>query len=76
MENTVNLNTASSEEIQSPKAVRFGAVDILRGILIFAVTLSHAWFVDSDILGNWFPYCLHAFFFLSGYTYKPGRGYG
>ena len=49
MENTVNLNTASSEEIQSPKAVRFGAVDILRGILIFAVTLSHAWFVDSDI---------------------------
>jgi len=76
MENTVNLNTSSSEEIQSPVPSRFGAVDILRGILIFAVTLSHAWFVDSDILGNWFPYCLHAFFFLSGYTYKPGRGYG
>ncbi len=76
MENTVNLNTASTDEIQSPKAFRLGAVDILRGILIFAVVLSHAWFVDSDILGNWFPFCLHAFFFLSGYTYKPGRGYG
>jgi len=50
MENTVNLNTATTEEIQSPKAARFGAVDIFRGILIFAVTLSHAWFVDSDIL--------------------------
>ncbi|MBQ8831780.1 MAG: acyltransferase family protein [Oscillospiraceae bacterium] len=75
MENTVNLNTASSEEIRTGQTVRFGAVDILRGILIFAVVLSHAWFAEADILGNWFPYCLHAFFFLSGYTYKPGRGY-
>ena len=75
MENAVNLNTMSSEEIQAPKASRLGGVDVLRGILIFAVALSHAWFVESDILGNWFPFCLHAFFFLSGYTYKPGRGY-
>lgn len=76
LENTANLNTMTSEELQdaTPKA-RFGAVDIAKGILILAVVLSHAWFANADILGNFFPYAMPAFFFLSGYTYKPGRGY-
>lgn len=75
MENAVNLNNMSSDEIQAAPKTRYGAIDIFKGILIFAVVLSHAWFAEADILGNWFPYCLHAFFFLSGYTYKSGRGY-
>lgn len=72
MENTISLN---SQEPTSLCSNRFGAVDIAKGILILAVVLSHAWFANSDILGRFFPYAMPAFFFLSGYTYKPGRGY-
>lgn len=75
MENTVNLNTMSSEEIQASPKPRLGAIDIAKGILIFAVVLSHAWFADADILSDFFPYSMPAFFFLSGYTYTPGRKY-
>ncbi len=54
---------------------RLDYVDIAKGFMILAVVLSHAWFVDSDLLGNWLPFSMPVFFFLSGYTYKPGRGY-
>lgn len=54
---------------------RFYPVDIAKGILIIAVVFSHAWYANADILGDFFPYAMPAFFFLSGYTYKPGRGY-
>ena len=55
---------------------RLEYVDIAKGVMILAVVLSHAWFADSDLLGNWLPFSMPVFFFLSGYTYKPGRGYG
>ncbi len=71
MENAVSLNTQET----TTGAARFGAVDLAKGILILAVVLSHAWFANADILGSFFPYAMPAFFFLSGYTYKPGRGY-
>ncbi len=54
---------------------RLDFVDIAKGIMILAVVLSHAWFADSDILGDYLPFSMPVFFFLSGYTYKPGRGY-
>ena len=54
---------------------RFAPVDIAKGILIIAVVFSHAWYANTDLLGDFFPYAMPAFFFLSGYTYKPGRGY-
>lgn len=62
-------------ETLTPVKSRYDAVDIAKGILIIAVVLSHAWFAKSKLLANYFPYSMPAFFFLSGYTYKEGRGY-
>ncbi len=58
-----------------PETARSNAVDIAKGILIIAVVFSHAWFANANLLGSFFPYSMPAFFFLSGYTYKEGRGY-
>ena len=70
---SLNAVTASPEENrESPRLI---AVDIAKGILILAVVFSHAWFANADILGDVFPYAMSAFFFLSGYTYRPGRKY-
>ena len=66
----------SSDEIQNPSPKkRLDAVDIAKGILILAVVMSHAWFANSNLLGDFLPFSMPAFFFLSGYTYKPGRNY-
>jgi fucose 4-O-acetylase-like acetyltransferase len=76
MENAVTLSTLAGEELKNPSAPkRLDAVDIAKGILILAVVLSHAWFANSNILGDYLPFSMPAFFFLSGYTYKPGRSY-
>lgn len=55
---------------------RLGFVDTARGMMILAVVLSHAWFANSDLLGNWLPFSMPVFFFLSGFTYRPGRSCG
>lgn len=55
---------------------RLDFVDVAKGMMILAVVFSHAWFANSDILGQWLPFSMPVFFFLSGYTYKPGRSYG
>ena len=55
---------------------RLDYVDVAKGVMILAVVLSHAWFANSDILGDIFPFSMPVFFFLSGFTYKTGRGYG
>ena len=55
---------------------RLGYVDIAKGMMILAVVFSHAWFANSDILADFLPFSMPVFFFLSGYTYKPGRGFG
>lgn len=70
----VETNSPLREEPAGAPA-RFYPVDIAKGILIIAVVFSHAWYANADILGDFFPYAMPAFFFLSGYTYKPGRGY-
>ena len=54
---------------------RLDYIDVAKGVMILAVVLSHAWFADSDLLGNWLPFSMPVFFFLSGYVYKPGRTY-
>lgn len=59
----------------APK-LRLSYVDVAKGIMILAVVLSHAWFANSDILGDYLPFSMPVFFFLSGYTYKAGRSYG
>ena len=63
------------EKTARESAGRLDYVDIAKGFMILAVVLSHAWFADSDILGDYLPFSMPVFFFLSGYTYKPGRGY-
>ena len=67
------------ESALSDPAMRAGArldfIDIAKGVMILAVVLSHAWFANSDILGDYLPFSMPVFFFLSGYTYKTGRGY-
>ena len=76
METTVSLQEQAgnaSAGISSKK--RLDAVDLCKGILIFAVVLSHAWFAKPDLLGRYFPYSMPAFFFLAGYVYQPGRTY-
>ena len=66
-----------NEEINlRENSARLEYVDIAKGVMILAVVLSHAWFANSDILGQYLPFSMPVFFFLSGYTYKPGRGYG
>ena len=55
--------------------MRLDYVDVAKGMMILAVVLSHAWFANSDILGDFLPFSMPVFFFLSGYTYKPGRGF-
>ena len=55
---------------------RLAYVDVAKGMMILAVVLSHAWFANSDILGDWLPFSMPVFFFLSGFTYRPGRSYG
>ncbi len=55
--------------------VRLDFVDVAKGMMILAVVFSHTWFANSDILGDFLPFSMPVFFFLSGYTYKPGRGY-
>ena len=59
----------------APGAGRLEFVDIARGVMILAVALSHAWFADSDILGDYLPFSMPVFFFLSGYTSRPGRSW-
>ncbi|MCF0120972.1 MAG: acyltransferase family protein [Oscillospiraceae bacterium] len=77
MENAPELTVMTSEDLRTDSAPRrFTAVDVAKGLLILAVVMSHAWFANSDILGRLVPYSMPAFFFLSGYTYKPGRSYG
>ena len=76
MAETVILNAPLSEEGSSEqKKHRLDCVDVMKGILILAVVLSHAWFAKGNILGDYFPYSMPAFFFLAGYVYKPGRTY-
>lgn len=66
----------SSRPAVASSKKRLDAVDVAKGILIFAVVLSHAWFANHpDLLGSYFPYSMPAFFFLAGYVYKPGRTY-
>ena len=60
----------------SGENTRLDYVDVAKGMMILAVVLSHAWFANSDILGNWLPFSMPVFFFLSGFTYKPGRSCG
>ena len=75
MEETITIHEPlAPEAAQKPKG-RLDSIDIAKGILILAVVLSHAWFANADLLGNYFPYSMPAFFFLSGYVYKPGRTY-
>ena len=59
-----------------PGGERLYFVDVAKGMMILAVVFSHAWFANSDILGDWLPFSMPVFFFLSGYTFKPGRSYG
>ena len=59
-----------------PGTERLYFVDVAKGMMILAVVFSHAWFANSDILGDWLPFSMPVFFFLSGYTFKPGRSYG
>ena len=59
-----------------PTRTRLDFVDVAKGMMILAVVFSHAWFANSDILGKYLPFSMPVFFFLSGYTYKPGRSYG
>ena len=62
---------------QTPgETARLDFVDVAKGMMILAVVLSHAWFANSDILGDYLPFSMPVFFFLSGYTYRPGRSYG
>ena len=56
--------------------IRLDYVDVAKGMMILAVVLSHAWFANSDILGDFLPFSMPVFFFLSGFTYKSGRSYG
>ena len=58
------------------RGARLDYVDIAKGMMILAVVFSHAWFANSDILGDWLPFSMPLFFFLSGYTFRPGRSYG
>lgn len=69
------MEHCAETKLQPAGTARFTPVDIAKGVLIIAVVFSHAWFANADILGDFFPYSMPAFFFLSGYTYKPGRGY-
>lgn len=55
---------------------RLDYVDVAKGMMILAVVLSHTWFANSDILGDFLPFSMPVFFFLSGFTYKTGRSYG
>ena len=55
---------------------RLDYVDIAKGMMILAVVFSHAWFANSDILGDYLPFSMPLFFFLSGFTFRPGRSYG
>lgn len=75
MEENLPLHEPLAEATPSSSKSRLDCVDIAKGILILAVVLSHAWFANADLLGNYFPYSMPAFFFLSGYVYKPGRTY-
>ena len=76
MSETVTLSAplaeAGAPEKEKP---RLYSVDVMKGLLILAVVLSHAWFAKGNILGDYFPYSMPAFFFLAGYVYKPGRTY-
>ena len=76
MSETVTLNAPLTEEGASEhNKQRLYSVDVMKGFLILAVVLSHAWFAKGNILGDYFPYAMPAFFFLAGYVYKPGRTY-
>ncbi len=55
---------------------RLDYVDVAKGMMILAVVLSHTWFANSDILGDFLPFSMPVFFFLSGFTFRPGRSYG
>lgn len=67
----------SLKMIELPEGkTRLDYVDVARGIMILAVVLSHTWFANSDILGDFLPFSMPVFFFLSGFTYRPGRSYG
>ena len=67
----------SLKMIETPEGkTRLDYVDVARGIMILAVVLSHTWFANSDILGDFLPFSMPVFFFLSGFTYRPGRSYG
>ena len=76
MSETVTLSAplaeAGAPEKEKP---RLYSVDVMKGLLILAVVLSHAWFAKGNILGDYFPYSMPAFFFLAGYVYRPGRTY-
>jgi len=69
------MTSLKTIEIPGGKA-RLDYVDVARGVMILAVVLSHTWFADSDILGDFLPFSMPVFFFLSGFTYRPGRSYG
>ena len=71
---TINAPLPGAEAPETKKA-RLDTVDVMKGLLILAVVLSHAWFAKGNILGDYFPYSMPAFFFLAGYVYKPGRTY-
>ena len=76
MSETVTLSAPLTEEgAPEQQKQRLGSVDVMKGLLILAVVLSHAWFAKGNILGDYFPYSMPAFFFLAGYVYKPGRTY-
>jgi len=75
MEPAETLQERAPVRSAAPAGKRLDAIDFCKGVLIFAVVLSHAWFAKADILGRFFPYSMPAFFFLSGYVYKPGRSY-
>ncbi len=68
--------TEQNPVIMPERRMRLDYVDVAKGMMILAVVLSHAWFANSDILGDFLPFSMPVFFFLSGYTYKSGRSYG
>ncbi|MBR3585137.1 MAG: acyltransferase [Oscillospiraceae bacterium] len=76
MSETVTLSAPLAEAgVPEKEQTRLYSVDVMKGLLILAVVLSHAWFAKGNILGDYFPYSMPAFFFLAGYVYRPGRTY-
>lgn len=67
----MEYSTALTQKDESRSQI----IDIAKGVLIIAVVFSHTWFANVQLLADYFPYAMPAFFFLSGYTYNRKRTY-